>query len=156
MASSLGRRARSHERGRHAAARRTDVVEYIAFLLGSTQYALPVASIREIDPSQGTQRFTEAFRASDGSEPDSLVSSVYDGVLVLSDAVSRMVVEPTRDALRDALAATRDIEGATGRFGIDTNRNADKAVVMVQIVRGRPIWRATISPGNPTPVAARG
>jgi len=40
-------------------------------------------------------------------------------------------IEPR--ALRDAIAATRGFQGATGTITMDANRNADKPLVVVQI-----------------------
>jgi branched-chain amino acid transport system substrate-binding protein len=49
------------------------------------------------------------------------------------------------DPIKDALAATRGFQGATGTINIDANRNAEKPVVVVQIKNGKFTYNSTIS-----------
>ena len=56
----------------------------------------------------------------------------YDSAMVLADAMKRA---GTTDGakVRDALAATKDFQGVTGKTTIDADRNASKpAVILTQ------------------------
>ena len=77
--------------------------------------------------------------------PDALAALWYDGARLLSQATERA---GSTDAakIRDALAATRDFEGVTGRISIDENRNASKSGVILKIDNGRPEMVQQITP----------
>jgi branched-chain amino acid transport system substrate-binding protein len=78
-------------------------------------------------------RFREKFS---GETPDAIAALGYDTVMLLADALRRA---GTTDgpALRNALAATRDFPGVTGRTTIDAQRNAAKAAVIITVKDGR-------------------
>jgi branched-chain amino acid transport system substrate-binding protein len=69
----------------------------------------------------------------------------YDSAMILAAA---MKSAGTTDGpkVRDALAATRDFPGATGKTTIDTNRNASKPAVILEIQNGQFKYVETISP----------
>ena len=69
----------------------------------------------------------------------------YDACMILFDAVRR--ARPlTRQAVRDALAATKDFEGVTGKISMDVNGDPVKQLVMMKINEGRPFLLKTIRP----------
>jgi branched-chain amino acid transport system substrate-binding protein len=51
------------------------------------------------------------------------------------------------DPIKDAIAATKGFQGATGTITIDSNRNAQKPVVVVQIKNGKFTCSSTASGG---------
>ena len=59
----------------------------------------------------------------------------YDAAKLLFDAMGR-APEPTREAIKDAIKATKGFQGATGTLTIDKDHNANKPIVIVQI-RGK-------------------
>jgi branched-chain amino acid transport system substrate-binding protein len=61
----------------------------------------------------------------------------YDATYVLIDAMRR-AGSTHGDALRAALAATRDYNGVTGRITFDQQGDPHKSLVIMQIVNGRP------------------
>ena len=69
----------------------------------------------------------------------------YDSVMILAAA---MKTAGTTDGakVRDALAATRDFPGVTGRTTIDADRNASKPAVILTITNGGFKYVETISP----------
>ena len=92
------------------------------------------------------QAFLKKYRAKYGGEtPDSLAPLAYDAVMILADAIARA---GTTDGppLRDALAATKDFPGVTGRTTIDPHRNASKPAVIVAVANGRTSYVDTVSP----------
>jgi branched-chain amino acid transport system substrate-binding protein len=91
------------------------------------------------NPAPIVQDFVKKFAAAyQGKVPDSMAALGYDSALVLIDAIKRA---GTTDgpALRDAIAATKDFEGVTGRTMMDASRNASKPAVVVQVVKGQAV-----------------
>lgn len=83
-------------------------------------------------PWPNSKKFVAAFQEKYKHEPSSLSAQGYDATRVLVDAIGR-ATEVTPAAIRDALAATKDFQGATGSITIDKERNASKPIVVVQI-----------------------
>lgn len=81
--------------------------------------------------------FVKKFQARwNGEVPDAMAALGYDSALVLADAIKRAgTTEPAK--LRDALAATKDFSGVTGKTTIDANRNATKSAVIITIKDGK-------------------
>ena len=69
----------------------------------------------------------------------------YDSAYVLADAIKRAgTTEGPK--LRDAIAATKDFEGVTGKSHIDAKRDAVKSAVILQIKGGKFKFLETIAP----------
>jgi branched-chain amino acid transport system substrate-binding protein len=83
-------------------------------------------------PSANAAAFLTAFRAKFGHEPGSLTAQGYDAARLLFDAMGRAKTT-SPDAIKDALAATKDYAGATGTLTIDAHHDAIKPVVVVGI-----------------------
>ncbi len=90
--------------------------------------------------------FVRKFRARwDGETPDALAALGYDAAGLLADALRRAgTTEEPR--LRDAIAATQDYPGVTGRTTIDAQRNASKPVVILTVKGGRLKYVETVAP----------
>jgi branched-chain amino acid transport system substrate-binding protein len=86
-------------------------------------------------------RFTRRF----GTAPDTGTSLGYDAVMLLADALRRA---GTTDGarVRDALAATRDFAGVTGRITIDAQRNASKSAVIFTVKDGKFRFVESVAP----------
>jgi branched-chain amino acid transport system substrate-binding protein len=67
-----------------------------------------------------------------GQTPDALAGLGYDAANLLFDAMKRAKGTTGKD-IRDALAASKDFQGVSGAITIDKNRNASKALVIVQM-----------------------
>lgn len=81
------------------------------------------------------QEFVSKYKAEHSSQtPDALAGLGYDAANLLFDALKRTKGEGGK-ALRDAIAATKGFPGVTGAISIDANRNAQKALVIVQMKR---------------------
>ena len=80
-----------------------------------------------------------------GKTPDAMAVLGYDSALVLADSMKRA---GTTDgpALRDAIAATKDFSGASGKFSLNADRDAVKALVFIQIKGGKFTYNATVNP----------
>ncbi len=92
------------------------------------------------------KKFVEAFKKKFNQTPSSLAACGYDAALVLADAIKR-AKEVTPKGIRDAIAETKDFPGATGAITINKDRNADKAIVFVQIKGGTTTYKAAVGPG---------
>jgi branched-chain amino acid transport system substrate-binding protein len=97
------------------------------------------------DPSPRVQNFVAAYKQRFGSTPDSNASLGYDSVLVLVDAIRRAGTTE-RGALREAIATTRDFMAVTGKITIDSERNASKNAVIVQVRNGKFEFVQSMSP----------
>ena len=92
------------------------------------------------------QEFVKNYQARWGGEvPDAMAALGYDSAYVLADAIERA---GTTDAaqLRDALAATRDFEGVTGKTTIDEQRNASKPAVILTLEGEKFTLLETVTP----------
>jgi branched-chain amino acid transport system substrate-binding protein len=88
------------------------------------------------DPAPRIQAFVAAYKAKfAGQAPDGLAAAGYDAMGVLAAALAR-APDTQGPALRDAIAATKDFDGVTGRISIDANRNAVKAAVVLKVAAG--------------------
>jgi branched-chain amino acid transport system substrate-binding protein len=78
------------------------------------------------------------FKNADGSPkiPDAMGICGYDAARVLIDAIKRAGSTDPK-AIRDALAATKDFPGASGKITIDPNRNALKPIVILELRGGQ-------------------
>jgi branched-chain amino acid transport system substrate-binding protein len=98
------------------------------------------------DSSPKVQEFVKKFRARwNGETPDAMAALGYDSAMVLADAMKRAgtTEEPK---LRDAIAATKDFEGVTGKTTLDEHRNATKPAVIITIKDGKFKYVETIKP----------
>jgi len=77
--------------------------------------------------------------------PDAMAALGYDSVLVLIDAIKRAGTTESAK-LRDALAATKNFEGVTGKTTLDAQRNASKSAVVITIKDGKFKFVETIAP----------
>jgi branched-chain amino acid transport system substrate-binding protein len=101
-------------------------------------------SPQSTDPN--AQKFVAAYKAKYGGKvPDAMAALGYDAAMVLADSIKRAGTtdEP---ALRDAIAATKDYQGATGNTTLDANRDASKPAVIITVKDGEFQYVETIAP----------
>jgi branched-chain amino acid transport system substrate-binding protein len=97
------------------------------------------------DPSPAVRTFVEDYRKAYGADPDSIAALSYDAARLIADAMRRAgSTEGKR--VRDALAATADFAGVTGRITMDVDRNPVKPAVILKIEGGKFRYAATIPP----------
>ena len=83
-------------------------------------------------PWPNSRAFVTAFRAKFGHDPGSIAAQGYDAARLLFDAIGR-AKSVSREAIRGALAETKDFAGATGTMTIDPEHNAIKPIVVVAV-----------------------
>jgi branched-chain amino acid transport system substrate-binding protein len=97
------------------------------------------------DASPKMTAFVAAYKAKYNKTPDAMAALGYDSAYVLADAIKRAgTTDGTK--LRDAIAATKDFDGVTGKFSLDDKRNAVKSAAILQIKDGKFKFLETIAP----------
>jgi branched-chain amino acid transport system substrate-binding protein len=97
------------------------------------------------NPSPKTQSFLTDYKKRFGTVPDSLAALGYDAAMVGLDAMKR-ASDISGPALRDAIRATKDFEGAAGKINLDENRNAIKPAAILKVSAGKLEYVTTIAP----------
>jgi branched-chain amino acid transport system substrate-binding protein len=100
-------------------------------------------SAESTDPA--SRRFVAAYTARHGSAPVGLAALTYDSVQLIADA-ARRAGSTERTALKNALAATRDFPGITGRTTLDANRDAIKDAAIIAVRGGRCVFVESVRP----------
>jgi len=81
------------------------------------------------------QKFVSDYKSRYGTVPDALAATAYDAARIMFDAIKR-ANSLEGAAIRDALAATKEFPGVTGKVTFNENRDAVKPIVMVKIQEG--------------------
>ncbi len=92
-------------------------------------------------------RFLERMRQKDvfdAGPPGASEVLAYDAVMLIADALER-AGSTNREALRRALADTRDFEGVTGSIGFDEHGDPIKDAVIMEIANGARRYLKTVS-----------
>lgn len=98
------------------------------------------------DKRPQTQAFVAAYKKKyPGKTPDSMTILGYDSMNLLANAIERAKSAKPK-AIRDALAATKGFEGASGDITINADRNAEKPIVVLKIVNGHFTFMTRINP----------
>ena len=96
-------------------------------------------------PSEKVKKFSTNYKKLFGLAPDAFAALAYDAMYVLADSVKR-ANSTDRQRLREAIAATKDFEGVTGKITINSARNADKPVIIQKLQNPYFIYHSTIQP----------
>jgi len=92
-----------------------------------------------------SEKYAKLFREKYNLAPDAVSILCYDSYNLMIDAIERAgSFDPV--AIRDALAATKDFQGAGGSITIDENGDAIKPAVLVKVVNGEYKYETTVYP----------
>ncbi len=93
------------------------------------------------------EAYKKRFKNNDGSPkaPDAMAALGFDSAMILADAIKRTGTTEGQK-VRDALAATKEFDGVTGKTTINDKRDATKPAVILQIKNGTFKYVETISP----------
>jgi ABC-type branched-subunit amino acid transport system substrate-binding protein len=89
---------------------------------------------------EATSQFVNNFRNLYGAEPGIIEAQAYDAVKMMIEAVKKSQkpeVGSQRDEVLDNLAHLKDFPGATGNITFDSNREAVKALFILEIKNGK-------------------
>jgi branched-chain amino acid transport system substrate-binding protein len=100
-------------------------------------------------PSATAKKFIDAYLAKYNEPAGALASLGYDAVMVVANAMER-APELTPEALRDALAATKDFPTVAGALTLDAHRNPVKPAVVVKVTADGEVFEAEVAPGIAT------
>lgn len=84
------------------------------------------------DPSPEAQKFLKGYQDKYHKMPDAMAVLGYDAMRVMADAIKR-AGSTDHEAIRKALAETKDFPGASGTITIDADHNARKPLVFLKI-----------------------
>ncbi len=121
----------------------SELVEIGGAAVNGTYYASHYSSASS---APEVRDFVKKYRArySDAT-PDSMAPLAYDATFILAEAITRAgTTEGPK--LRDALAATKNFAGVTGRTTLDAQRNASKSAVMLTVKNGQVEFVESIDP----------
>ena len=98
------------------------------------------------DTSPAVVAFVARYRGRwSGEVPGAFSALGYDAIFVLADAIKR--ADTTEGPkLRDALAATKDFIGVTGKTTINENRDASKPASIIAVRGGKAIFYKSVAP----------
>ncbi|MGB9789006.1 ABC transporter substrate-binding protein [Thermotoga caldifontis] len=91
--------------------------------------------------------FIKAFREKYGKDPSAFAALGYDAYMLVVDAIRRAGSADPK-AIRDALAATKNFEGATGYITLDQNGDAIKDAVIRVVKDGKFVYVTTVRPSE--------
>lgn len=87
------------------------------------------------DTDPHVQKFVNNYKSRYNTIPDALAATAYDAAGIMLDAIKRAnSLEGT--AIRDALAATKEFPGVTGKVTFNEKRDAVKPIIMIEIKDG--------------------
>ena len=78
-------------------------------------------------------------------DADAMAALGYDSAMMLADAIKR-AGSTEGPKVRDALAATKDFDGVTGKTTMNEKRDATKAAVILQVKDGKFKYLETVNP----------
>jgi len=102
-------------------------------------------------------RFYERYKRTFGLEPESYAASTYDAVTVILKAIEA-VGRSDREAITEAVLATRDHKGLLGRWSFDENGDIDlSTITRIEVRDGKFAYLGTaeLSPGLASRSAVR-
>jgi len=88
-----------------------------------------------LDKDPAVLAFISAFKALHGDEPSAFNALGYDMGYFIADAIKRAGSDDP-EAVKNAMAATKNFAGVTGTFSIDAEHNAIKTVVVIGLENG--------------------
>lgn len=92
------------------------------------------------DPDPAIQKFVEAYKAKYNKAPDSFAALGYDAAKLLADAIKRAgSADPVK--VKEALEATQDFTGITGKMSINEQHNPVKNIVVIEFKDGKLVSR---------------
>jgi branched-chain amino acid transport system substrate-binding protein len=97
------------------------------------------------DTSALVRNFVTKYESQFHEVPDAMGALGYDATRILFDAILR-AGSTDGPKIRDALSATMDFDGVTGKISIDSDRNARKSAVIIAVSDGKAQYRETIQP----------
>ena len=98
------------------------------------------------DPTPVIQDFVKRYKAKyNGTAPDAIAALGFDATMVMADAIKRAGGTECV-ALRNAIAQTANYKGITGVITLNSERNAVKPAVVLELKDKKFVYKETINP----------
>jgi len=97
------------------------------------------------NPTPSAKKFIDGYQAKFKEPAPGLAALGYDAVVVIADAMKR-AKDLSPQAIREALAATKEVVAVTGKLTLDQNRNPVKPAVVVKVTDTGETFEAEIAP----------
>ena len=98
------------------------------------------------DPDQKIQDFVKSFKAANGDKaPDAFNALGYDSIYYIADAIKR-AGSTDGEAIKNALAETKDLSLVTGTFSVDKNHNPIKTATVLEFKDGKQVFNSKVNP----------
>ncbi len=104
------------------------------------------AHFSDQDPDPKVQNFVKGYQKKFGAVPSDMSALGYDSVFVVADAVKRSGNKVDKEALKNAINATKGFVGVTGTISLDAKRNATKPLVILQTQKDRATFFKRVNP----------
>ncbi|MEA4884184.1 MAG: ABC transporter substrate-binding protein [Clostridia bacterium] len=89
--------------------------------------------------------FLKAYKAKYGVNPDALAALAYDACLIVENAIGK-AGKLDRIAIRDAMAATKNVPAVCGVLTMGPDRNPIKSAVILQVVGSKFTYKTSVTP----------
>jgi branched-chain amino acid transport system substrate-binding protein len=89
--------------------------------------------------------FVASYQKEYGKVPDAMAALGYDSAMFLADAIKRAGTTDSAK-IRDAMAATKEFDGVTGKMSMNAQRDAVKSAVIMQVKNGAFKYMETVNP----------
>lgn len=97
------------------------------------------------DKSPASVKFVESYKKTYNSNPDAFAALGYDCVMMIVNAIKTAnSADPAK--ITEALAATKDFQGATGTMTYDANHDPIKAAFIMTFKDGNQIFKEKVAP----------
>lgn len=98
------------------------------------------------DQADSVKNFVAAYKKEYNNEtPDVFAAMSYDCVMIIANAISKAgAVDGTK--IKDAMAATKDLQVATGKVTFDAKHNPIKAAVIIEYKDGKQVFKGRVNP----------
>ncbi len=99
--------------------------------------ALSTAFDREKASTEEAKKFLDAYTKEYNGEPSALTAMAYDAYLIAVNGIEKAGTAADTVKIRDAIAATKDLECVTGMTTLDENGDPIKGVVIKTVKDGK-------------------
>lgn len=99
--------------------------------------ALSTAFDREKASTEEAKKFLDAYTKEYNGEPSALTAMAYDAYLIAVSGIEKAGTATDTVKIRDAIAATKDLECVTGMTTLDENGDPIKGVVVKTVKDGK-------------------
>ncbi|AEG60540.1 ABC transporter substrate-binding protein [Desulforamulus ruminis] len=100
-------------------------------------------SSEQDDPN--VKAFVEKYKSKYNQVPDSMAALGYDAAVLLVDAIKRSE-DGTPEKIKEALAASKDVQTVTGKLTLDASHNPVKGAAILEMKDGKQVYKTYVNP----------